>query len=68
MGSEAQMALFTTQFNFEAVNGDPLTGEIHQRVMAQSWWPLGVDNIFSYSGNTTYLAEQLPIVDKSTWQ
>jgi hypothetical protein len=65
MGSKAQMDLYTTQWKFETVNGDPKTGEIHQRVMAQSWWPLGVDNIFSYSGNESYLAEQLPIVDMS---
>ena len=37
-------------------------GEIQrQRVMAQTWWPLGVDNIFSFTGNLTYLREILPV-------
>lgn len=63
MGSKAEMELFARQWRFESVGGDPVTGEIKQRVMAQSWWPLGVDNIFSYTGNTTWLAEQMPLVD-----
>ncbi len=36
-----------------------------QRVQAQTFWPLGVDNAFSFSGNTTYLEAMLPLGDKS---
>eukprot|EP00938_MAST-03A_sp_MAST-3A-sp1_P007129 g7129.t1 len=35
------------------------------RVMGQINWPLGVDQIFSYTGNMTYLESRLPLVDKS---
>lgn len=62
MGSDEQMALYASQWRFETVGGDPVTGEIHQRVMAQSWWPLGVDNVFSYTGNVSWLGEQFPLV------
>jgi len=35
------------------------------RVMGQIYWPLGVDNIFSYTGDTEYLKRLLPRVDAS---
>lgn len=35
-----------------------------QRVMSHVLWPLGVDAIFSFSGNVSYLHENLPYVDK----
>lgn len=28
-------------------------------------WPLGVDNIFSFTGDVAYLEANLPLVDKS---
>ena len=34
-------------------------------MQAQTFWPLGIDNAFSYSGNQTYLQEMLPLVDLS---
>jgi hypothetical protein len=34
-----------------------------QRVMGQVNWPLGVDNIFSFTGDEYYLATQLRTVD-----
>ena len=64
MGSADMMSLYTKQFDFGTVGGVS-TGEIKQRVMAQSWWPLGVDNAFSFSGDAAYLRSQLPIVDRS---
>ena len=36
-----------------------------QRVMAHTLWPLGVDALFSFSGNVSYLEENLPFVDKA---
>ena len=35
------------------------------RVMGQINWPLGVDQIFSYTGDVSYLQSRLPVVDKS---
>ena len=63
------MALFTSQFDPHNPNGQirlSPEGEVTgQRVQAQSFWPLGVDNSFSYSGNLSYLETMLPLVDKS---
>ena len=36
-----------------------------QRVMAHVLWPLGVDALFSFSGNTSYLEENLAYVDRA---
>jgi hypothetical protein len=36
-----------------------------QRVMAHTLWPLGVDALFSFSGNASYLRENLPFVDRA---
>ena len=36
-----------------------------QRVMAHVLWPLGVDALFSFSGNMSYLEENLPYVDRA---
>lgn len=36
-----------------------------QRVMSQLFFPLGVDEIFSFNGDLNYLAENLPLADKS---
>eukprot|EP00939_MAST-03C_sp_MAST-3C-sp1_P002685 g2685.t1 len=45
---------------------DPTSGEyVAGRVMGQVNWPLGVDAIFSYSGDENYLRSHLPIVDAS---
>ena len=38
---------------------------LDQRVQAQTFWPLGVDNAFSYSGSVAYLKKMLPLVDLS---
>ena len=35
------------------------------RVMGQLNWPLGVDQIFSFTGNLSYLKEKLPYMDAS---
>ena len=69
MGSRKQMELYTSQFDPSNPNGqislDPDGMVAHQRVQAQTFWPLGIDNAFSYSGNLTYLKEMLPLVDLS---
>ena len=46
---------------------DPATGRLgsQERFMAQVFFPLGVDELFSFSGNATWLAEWLPIADAS---
>jgi len=36
-----------------------------QRVMGQINWPLGVEQIFSFTGDVDYLRENLPTIDKS---
>lgn len=36
-----------------------------QRVMSQVFFPLGVDEIFSFTGDLNYLAENLPLADKA---
>jgi hypothetical protein len=36
-----------------------------QRVMSQLLFPLGVDEIFSFTGDLNYLAENLPLADKA---
>ena len=64
LGTPDMMKLFTEQWKFETIGGVS-SGEIRQRVMAQSWWPLGIDNAFSFSGDTEFLKAQLPIVDRS---
>lgn len=35
------------------------------RVMGQIYWPLGVDNLFSFTGDVAYLKRLLPVVDAS---
>ena len=37
-----------------------------QRVMSQLFFPLGVDEIFSFTGDLNYLAENLPLAEKAT--
>ena len=65
MGSKAQMALYTSQFDPSNPKGqvalDPDGMVMRQRVQAQSFWPLGVDQSFSHSGNLTYLEKMLII-------
>lgn len=36
-----------------------------QRVMSQLFFPLGVDEIFSFTGDLDYLAENLPLAEKA---
>jgi hypothetical protein len=36
-----------------------------QRVMSHVLWPLGVDALFSFSGNVSFLRENLPYVDRA---
>ena len=36
-----------------------------QRVMSHVLWPLGVDALFSFNGNISYLEENLPYVDRT---
>jgi len=62
------MALFQQQWasNDSAPSG--VTGSYPpggQRVMGQINWPLGVDQIFSFTGDVDYLRQNLPIIDKS---
>jgi hypothetical protein len=40
-------------------------GQTTQRVMAQVFFPIGVDEIFSYDGDLNFLARELPIADRS---
>lgn len=69
MGSKEQMALYTSQFDPSnpkgqvALDADGMV--MRQRVQAQTFWPLGVDQAFSHSGNLTYLEKMLPLVDRS---
>jgi hypothetical protein len=69
MGSKEQMALYTSQFDPSnpkgqvALDADGMV--MRQRVQAQTFWPLGIDQSFSHSGNLTYLKEMLPLVDRS---
>eukprot|EP01052_Picozoa_sp_SAG31_P065917 SAG31_NODE_24719_length_475_cov_1.223404_1_plen_145_part_01 len=69
MGSPMQMKLYTSQFDPSNPNGQVRLGSdgmvMHQRVQAQSFWPLGVDAAFSYSGDVNYLKAMLPMVDRS---
>jgi hypothetical protein len=69
MGSKEQMALYTSQFDPSNPNGQialDADGMImRQRVQAQTFWPLGIDQAFSHSGNLTYLENMLPLVDRS---
>eukprot|EP00040_Diaphanoeca_grandis_P011873 m.60817 g.60817 ORF g.60817 m.60817 type:complete len:681 (+) comp22887_c0_seq1:146-2188(+) len=69
MGNDDQMKLFTKQF-WPNITGSQIllaaNGMVMgQRVQAQSFWPLGVDNAFSYSGDIDYLKQMLPMVDLS---
>ena len=45
----------------DVVSGKYVVG----RVMGQINWPLGVDQIFSFTGNVSYLESRLSLVDKS---
>ena len=69
MGSKAQMALYTSQFDPSNPKGqvalDANGMVMRQRVQAQTFWPLGIDQSFSHSGNLTYLEKMLPLVDRS---
>ncbi len=40
-------------------------GKTSQRVMAQVLFPLGVDEIYSYTGDSAFLEDMLPVVDRS---
>ena len=40
-------------------------GKIYGRVLTQLMWPLGVDQIFSATGDVAYLQQRLPIIDAS---
>lgn len=42
-----------------------LEGRTSQRVMAQVLFPLGVDEIYSFTGDNAFLGDMLPIVDRS---
>lgn len=45
---------------------DPATGKYTAgRVMGQINWPLGVDQIFSFTGDLEYMSHQLPTMDAS---
>lgn len=69
MGSKHQMSLYTSQFDPSNPDGQIALGAdgmvLRQRVQAQTFWPLGIDQAFSHSGNLTYLEEMLPLVDRS---
>lgn len=47
------------------VTEGPRRGKIQDRVLAQIYWPLGVDQIFSASGDVDYLRRRLPEIDSS---
>lgn len=40
-------------------------GQVPQRVMSQILFPIGVDEIFSFTGDRTFLAKMLPIADRT---
>ena len=69
LGTAQQMKMMTRQFfpngSGSEVQLSPSGMVLGQRVQAQSFWPLGVDNAFSYSGDITYLRAMLPLVDLS---
>eukprot|EP00940_MAST-03C_sp_MAST-3C-sp2_P002997 g2997.t1 len=63
-GHAPYMDQIRKQWRWHAPNAE--TGEYTAgRVMGQVNWPLGVDNIFSFTGDEAYLREMLPLVDAS---
>ena len=63
-GHESYVSQIAKQWEWHAP--DKVTGEYTAgRVMGQIYWPLGVDNIFSFSGDIDYLKAHLPLVDAS---
>eukprot|EP01052_Picozoa_sp_SAG31_P007546 SAG31_NODE_360_length_17025_cov_5.362460_9_plen_87_part_00 len=58
------MAQYQSEWGYEsaAVHGQ-LDGSVRSRTMTLLFWPLGVDQFFSYSGNISYLQMALPQAD-----
>ena len=63
-GTPKQVAQYQSEWGYEsaAVHGQP-DGSVRSRTMTLLFWPLGVDQFFSYSGNLSYLQMALPQAD-----
>lgn len=63
-GTPKQVEQYQSEWGYEsaAVHGQP-DGSVRSRTMTLLFWPLGVDQFFSYSGNTSYLRVTLPQAD-----
>jgi len=63
-GQRKYMEIFQKEWATLGLSATP-EGKLPQRVMSQVLFPLGVDEIFSFTGDEEFLAKMLPIADRA---
>ncbi|HXX21836.1 MAG TPA: hypothetical protein VEO19_01650 [Terriglobia bacterium] len=62
-GQRKYMEIFAKEWETLGLSATP-EGKLSQRVMCQILFPLGVDEIFSFTGDERFLARMLPIANR----